>query len=123
MDLKKKKKKKKKKKQKVKEITFNFSIRNAGLIIFLCLTHFSPSYDTTPKNSNLESGFIRGFRNSPIFVRTSFICSGSVIYTLGFGPIHIKKFLPAYISRSEEDPISYETWEIKRNATLNVVQQ
>jgi hypothetical protein len=37
-----------------------------------------------------------------------FICSGSIINTLGFGPTHIKHFLPAFIcfQSSEEDPIS-----------------
>nr|KYP37296.1 hypothetical protein KK1_041524 [Cajanus cajan] len=47
-----------------KKLTFSFSKLNAGLIIFLCMLHFSPSWLTRPGASNLTCGFKLGFLKS-----------------------------------------------------------
>jgi len=78
------------------KLTFNFSKLKAGLIIFLCLLHFSPSSLTRPGASNLNCGFKLIFSKSVGLFNTSLISSGSVRVTLGTGPNQIKEFLPTY---------------------------
>ncbi|GJM99468.1 hypothetical protein PR202_ga16566 [Eleusine coracana subsp. coracana] len=82
----------------------SFSRWNAGLRILLCLTHFSPSWPTSPPPSSLASSGNLSFSKWPSLLDiTSLVTSASMIVTLGVGPNQESAVLPCsrtFLSRN-----------------------